>query len=93
MYAGAVVAGHGPPWCWAHVVATPVGKPSKTTRPTFPDNRVTDHRVKVTVHQTQDVMDGGIDPFVDALLAAERASQLAGDGSGTVGAAGDDSDD
>jgi peptide chain release factor 1 len=47
----------------------------------FPDNRVTDHRVKVTAHQTQSVMDGDIDVFVDALLNAERASQLAGDGS------------
>jgi peptide chain release factor 1 len=47
----------------------------------FPDNRVTDHRVKVTKHQTQSVMDGDIDEFVDALLAAERASQLACDGS------------
>ncbi len=46
----------------------------------FPDNRVTDHRVKLTVHQTQSVMDGDIDEFVDALLAAERAAQLAGDG-------------
>jgi peptide chain release factor 1 len=41
---------------------------------------VTDHRVKLTVHQTQNVMDGDIDEFVDALLAAERAAQLAGDG-------------
>jgi peptide chain release factor 1 len=45
----------------------------------FPENRVTDHRVKLTVHQLQDVLAGGIDPFVDALLAAERAEQLAGD--------------
>ena len=44
----------------------------------FPENRVTDHRVKLTVHQLQDVLAGGIDPFVDALLAAERAEQLAG---------------
>ncbi len=45
----------------------------------FPENRVTDHRVKLTVHQLQEVLAGGIDPFVDALLAAERAEQLAGD--------------
>jgi peptide chain release factor 1 len=45
----------------------------------FPENRVTDHRVKLTVHQLQDVLAGGIDPFVDALLAAERAEQLAGE--------------
>jgi peptide chain release factor 1 len=48
----------------------------------FPENRVTDHRVKLTLHQLQNVLAGGIDPFVDALLAAERAEQLAGDGRG-----------
>jgi peptide chain release factor 1 len=46
----------------------------------FPENRVTDHRVKLTLHQLQNVLAGDIDPFVDALLAAERAEQLAGDG-------------
>lgn len=46
----------------------------------FPENRVTDHRVKLTVHQLQDVLAGDIDVFVDALVAAERAAQLAGDG-------------
>jgi peptide chain release factor 1 len=45
----------------------------------FPENRVTDHRVKLTVHQLQDVLAGGIDPFVDALMAAERAEQLSGE--------------
>jgi peptide chain release factor 1 len=43
----------------------------------FPEGRVTDHRVKVTVHQLQAVLDGDIDEFVDALLAQERAEQLA----------------
>jgi peptide chain release factor 1 len=46
----------------------------------FPENRVTDHRVKLTVHRLQDVLAGDIDEFVDALLAAERGAQLAGDG-------------
>jgi peptide chain release factor 1 len=46
----------------------------------FPENRVTDHRVKLTVHQLQNVLAGDIDSFVDALLAAERAEQLAGNG-------------
>lgn len=45
----------------------------------FPENRVTDHRVKLTVHQLQDVLAGDIDVFVDALMAAERAAQLAGE--------------
>lgn len=48
----------------------------------FPENRVTDHRVKLTVHQLHDVLAGDIDAFVDALLSAERAAQLAGDGQG-----------
>jgi peptide chain release factor 1 len=44
----------------------------------FPENRVTDHRVKLTVHRLQDVLAGDLEPFVDALLSAERARQLAG---------------
>ncbi|MEX0833951.1 MAG: peptide chain release factor 1 [Actinomycetota bacterium] len=47
----------------------------------FPENRVTDHRVKLTSHSLQDVLEGGIDEFVDALAAQDRAGQLAaGDG-------------
>jgi peptide chain release factor 1 len=44
----------------------------------FPENRVTDHRVKLTVHRLHEALDGDIDEFVDALLTAERAAQLAG---------------
>jgi len=42
----------------------------------FPEGRVTDHRIKLTVHQLQDVLAGDLDPFVDALQNAERAEQL-----------------
>jgi peptide chain release factor 1 len=45
----------------------------------FPDGRVTDHRVNMTVHQLPAVLAGDLDPFADALLAAERADQLAGE--------------
>jgi peptide chain release factor 1 len=48
----------------------------------FPENRVTDHRIKLTIHRLHDVLGGDIDEFVDALLAAERAEQLGGDGQG-----------
>jgi peptide chain release factor 1 len=49
----------------------------------FPENRVTDHRVKLTVHRLPDVLEGDLDAFVEALNAAERADQLArGDGDG-----------
>jgi peptide chain release factor 1 len=46
----------------------------------YPQNRVTDHRVKVSIHNLPEVMAGGIDPFVDALVNQARAEQLAGDG-------------
>ena len=42
----------------------------------FPENRVTDHRVKLTLHKLQDVLAGDLDGFTEALLAAERAQQL-----------------
>ncbi|MGH2771860.1 MAG: peptide chain release factor 1 [Actinomycetota bacterium] len=45
----------------------------------FPQNRVTDHRVKVSVHNMPEVMDGGIDELIDALAAKERAEKLAGE--------------
>src|SRR6266498_2691946 len=37
----------------------------------FAENRVTDHRVKLTAHRLHEVLDGDLDEFVDALLAAE----------------------
>ncbi|MGH2580178.1 MAG: peptide chain release factor 1 [Actinomycetota bacterium] len=46
----------------------------------FAENRVTDHRIKLTTHRLHDVLEGDLDEFVDALLAAERAEQLGGDG-------------
>lgn len=42
----------------------------------FPQNRVTDHRIGLTVHQLSQVMDGGFDPFVDALIAHAQAEAL-----------------
>jgi peptide chain release factor 1 len=52
----------------------------------FPDGRVTDHRVKHTSHQLQDVLDGGeeLDGFVDRLNTAERAEQLSSPGVAAV---------
>ena len=46
----------------------------------FPEGRVTDHRIKLTVHQLHDVLAGDLDGFVDALQNTERAEQLAARG-------------
>ena len=42
----------------------------------FPESRVTDHRVKVTVHRLDAVLDGELDEFTDALAAEERRRAL-----------------
>jgi peptide chain release factor 1 len=44
----------------------------------FPQSRVTDHRITLSVHNLQDVLDGQLDPFVDALRMASRQEQLDG---------------
>ncbi len=43
----------------------------------FPENRITDHRIKLTVHQLDRVLQGELDEFSDALNAEERRLQLA----------------
>ena len=48
----------------------------------FAENRVSDHRIKLTTHRLHDVLEGDLDEFVDALLGAERAEQLGGGGRG-----------
>ncbi len=44
----------------------------------FKENRVTDHRIKLTLHKLDQVMTGDLDELVAALVAADRASQLDG---------------
>jgi len=42
----------------------------------FPDRRVTDHRIGLTLHDLEGVLDGDIQPFIDALIAEEQAKKL-----------------
>jgi peptide chain release factor 1 len=42
----------------------------------FPQSRVTDHRVNVTLHQLDRVLDGDLDAIVDALATKQQAEQL-----------------
>jgi peptide chain release factor 1 len=42
----------------------------------FPQNRVTDHRIGLTLHQLTDVMDGKLQPFVDGLVSHFQAEKL-----------------
>jgi len=45
----------------------------------FPQNRVTDHRIGLTIHQLQEVMDGKLQPLVDALVTHYQAEKLKGE--------------
>ncbi len=42
----------------------------------YPQGRVTDHRIGLTVHNLEGVLDGGISEFIDALRASENAEKL-----------------
>jgi peptide chain release factor 1 len=42
----------------------------------FPQNRVTDHRIGLTIHQLTEVMDGKLQPIVDALITHYQAEKL-----------------
>jgi peptide chain release factor 1 len=42
----------------------------------FPQSRVTDHRVNLTLHQLDRVLDGDLDPIVDVLVTRAQADAL-----------------
>jgi len=42
----------------------------------FPQNRMTDHRIGLTIHQLDSIMDGNIDGVIDALVTHYQAEKL-----------------
>ena len=42
----------------------------------FPQGRVTDHRIGLTLYQIDAVMDGELDELIDALVTADQAEKL-----------------
>jgi peptide chain release factor 1 len=42
----------------------------------FPQNRLTDHRIGLTIHQLSEVMEGRLQPVIDAVLAHFQAERL-----------------
>jgi peptide chain release factor 1 len=45
----------------------------------FPQNRVTDHRINLTLHQLDQVMQGKLQPITDALISYYQAERLRGE--------------
>lgn len=57
------------------------GKRSERIRTyNFPEGRVTDHRIGLTLYRLDYVLNGNLDEFVDALITADRAAKLAEQG-------------
>ena len=52
------------------------GRAEKIRTYNYPENRVTDHRVKLTVHNLDRVLAGELDEFTEALVANERREAL-----------------
>jgi peptide chain release factor 1 len=46
----------------------------------FPQSRVTDHRIGLSVYNLPAVLDGDLDPFIDELAARDQAEKLGGSG-------------
>ena len=44
----------------------------------FPQNRVTDHRLGLTLHKLDQVLEGNLDEFIEALIADAEAERLKG---------------
>ena len=43
----------------------------------FPQGRVTDHRIKLTLHRIDSVLNGDLDELIDSLMSADQAAKLA----------------
>jgi peptide chain release factor 1 len=43
----------------------------------FPQGRVTDHRINLTLHRLPEILEGQLDELVDALIAEDQAARLA----------------
>ncbi len=43
----------------------------------FPQGRVTEHRIKLTLYKIDSIMDGDLYEIIDSLIAADQAAKLA----------------
>jgi peptide chain release factor 1 len=43
----------------------------------FPQNRLTDHRIGLTMYNLTEIMEGDLDEIIDKLKTADRAERLA----------------
>ena len=42
----------------------------------YPQGRLTDHRIGITLYKLEDILNGNLDEVIDALVTADRAEKL-----------------
>ena len=42
----------------------------------YPQGRLSDHRIGLTLYRLEDLLNGNIDEVIDALIAADRAAKM-----------------
>jgi peptide chain release factor 1 len=52
------------------------GRSEKVRTYNFKENRVTDHRIGLTIYKLDKVLDGDLDEVISGLIADDRATQL-----------------
>ena len=55
----------------------PVTVPRRSVLTISPQGRVTDHRIKLTLHRLDGILNGDLDEIIDSLIAADQAAKLA----------------
>ena len=45
----------------------------------FPESRLTDHRIGLTIYRLEAILNGALDEVIDALTTADQAAKLAGE--------------
>ena len=54
----------------------PLPRSEKIRTYNYPQGRVTDHRIKLTLHKLDSIMNGDLDELIDSLTAADQAAKL-----------------
>ena len=45
----------------------------------YPQGRITDHRIGLSIYQMEDFLNGNLDEMIDNIIAADRAEKLKGE--------------
>ena len=45
----------------------------------YPQGRITDHRIGLSIYQMEDFLNGNLEEMIDSLITADRAEKLKGD--------------